>query len=62
MGKLELVLSFCYKVAYEAIQMNVMTDYVTEMTLKKSCKYCQYGLFEHFLFLGLFCLFVRNFY
>ena len=29
----------------------MMVDYVREMTVKKSCKYGRYGLFEHLLFL-----------
>ena len=30
------------------IQMLVMVDYVRETTSKKSCKYGEYGSFEHF--------------
>ena len=37
-----------------------MVDYVKKMTVKKSCKYGKYGLFEHLLSLlrgsGLCCL------
>ena len=33
--------------------MFVMVDYVREMTVKKSCKYGEYGLFEQLLFLFL---------
>ena len=29
----------------------MMADYVKEMTVKKSCRYAQYGSFEHLLFL-----------
>ena len=29
----------------------VMVDYVREMTVKKSCKYGEYGSFEQWLFL-----------
>ena len=29
----------------------MMVDYVREMTVKKSCKYGQYGSFVHLLFL-----------
>ena len=31
--------------------MFVMVDYVREKTVKKSCKYGEYGLFERLLFL-----------
>ena len=31
--------------------MFIMVDYVREMTVKKSCKHDEYGLFEHLLFL-----------
>ena len=31
--------------------MLVMVDDVREMTVEKSCKYGEYGLFEHLLFL-----------
>ena len=31
--------------------MFVMVDYVRKITVKKSCKYCEYRLFEHLLFL-----------
>ena len=31
--------------------MSVLVDYVREMTLKKSCKYGEYGSFEHLLLL-----------
>ena len=31
----------------------MMIDFITEMTGKKSCKYGEYGLFEHLLFLLL---------
>ena len=30
--------------------MFMMVDYVREMTVKKSCKYGKYGMFEHLLF------------
>ena len=46
-GNQELVQSFCCK----STQMFVMVDYVREMTAKKSCKYGEYGSFEHLLFL-----------
>ena len=36
----------------EATQNN-MIDYVREMTVKKSCNFGKYGLFEHLLFLFL---------
>ena len=36
---------------HEATQMFVMIDYVRKMTAKKSCKYGEYGPFEHLLFL-----------
>ena len=35
----------------EAAQMFVMVEYVKNMTMKKFCKYGEYGLFEHLLFL-----------
>ena len=35
----------------EATQMFMIVDYVTEMTVKKSCKYGEYRSFEHLLFL-----------
>ena len=31
--------------------MSVMVDYVREVTVKKTCKYGEYGSFEHLLFL-----------
>ena len=31
--------------------MIVMVDHVRKMTVKKSCKYGEYGSFEHLLFL-----------
>ena len=31
--------------------MFMMVDYVKEMSVKKSCKYGEYGLSEHLLFL-----------
>ena len=57
-GKLELVQSFCCKLsAAKSGCVNqlkcvfVMAEYVKEMTEKKSCKYGEYGSFEHVLFL-----------
>ena len=41
----------------EATQMLVIVDYVKEMAVKKSCKYVEYELFEHLLF--LFCCFMK---
>ena len=38
-------------------KMFVMVDCVREMTVKKSCKYGEYGSFEHLLFLVVMCLF-----
>ena len=35
--------------------MFVVVDYVMEMTPEKSCKYDEYGLFEHLLFLLFVC-------
>ena len=34
--------------------MFMMVDYVSEITVKKSCKYDEYKLFEYLLFLYLF--------
>ena len=43
--------SLCLKLQ-EATQMFVVVGHVTrEMTAKKSCKYGEYGSFEHLLFL-----------
>ena len=37
--------------------MYMMVDYVTrEMTMKKSCKYGEYGLFEQLLFMSVLLL------
>ena len=36
---------------HEAAQMFMMVDHVWEMTVKKSCKYGEYGSFKHLLFL-----------
>ena len=38
--------------------MFVVVDYVRQMTVKKSCKYGKYGLFEHLLFLLFLWCFV----
>ena len=35
----------------------MMVDYVREMTVKKPCKYDEYGSFEHMLFLFVLFLF-----
>ena len=35
--------------------MLVMVGCIWEMTVKKSCKYGEYGSFEHLLFLFFFC-------
>ena len=40
--------------------MFVMVDCVREMTVKKSCQYCEYGSFEHLYF--LFVVVVANVY
>ena len=40
---------------HEATKMFVMVDYVREMTVKKSCKYGEYGSFEHLLILFTSC-------
>ena len=51
-GKVELVQSFCLIVKlHETTQMFVMVDSVREITVKKSCKYGEYGSFKHLLFL-----------
>ena len=56
-GKVELVQSLCCKAAS---QMNMMVDYVRKMTVKKSCKYGEYGWFEHLLsFLSHSCKLAR---
>ena len=60
-GKVELVQSLYCRIAcshcmvelHEAAQMFVKVDYVREMTVKKSCKYGEYGSFEY-LFLLFF--------
>ena len=36
---------------HKATEILMMVDYVSEMILKKSCKYGEYGLFERLLFL-----------
>ena len=36
---------------YETTPMFLMVDYVRELTVKKSCKYGEYGSFEHFTLL-----------
>ena len=46
---------------YEATQMFPIVDYVREMIVKKSCKYGNWGSYEHFLFLYLWCLCVWGF-
>ena len=43
---------------HEATQMFMMVDYVSKMSVKKSCKYGEYGSFEHLLFLWCCCCFV----
>ena len=40
---------------HETTQMFRMVDYVREMTVKKSCKYGEYGSFEHLIFVFVFC-------
>ena len=37
---------------HESTQMFLLVDYVWEMTVKKACKYGEYGLLEHLLFLS----------
>ena len=51
-GQLELVQSFCCKVAWS--DSDVRDYWLKEMTVKKSCKYGKYGLFEHLLFVFFF--------
>ena len=46
---------------HEAAQMFMIVDYVREMTVKKSCKYKEYGSLGHLLFL-LFLLLLFFFY
>ena len=40
----------------EATQISMMVDHVKEMTVKESCEYSEYGLFEHLLFFFFFLL------
>ena len=40
----------------EATHMFMLVDYVREMTVEKSCKYCEYGSFEHLFFLFCVCV------
>ena len=49
-GKLERVQLFSCKL-HEATQMFVMVDCVSEIAVKRSCKYGKYGSFEHLRFL-----------
>ena len=45
---------------HDVTQMVVIIAYVREMTVKKSCKYGEYGSFEHLLFLfSILCLIWR---
>ena len=37
--------------------MFVMIDYVRKISVKESCKYGEYRLFEHLLFLFNYCFF-----
>ena len=46
--------SHCVVKLHEAAQLFMMVDYVRKMTVKKSCKYGEYGLFERLLF--SFCM------
>ena len=55
--KVEVVQSLRCKM-HKATQMFVMVDYVRKMTVKTSCNYGEYGLFEHLLFLGLLLVFL----
>ena len=36
---------------HDTTQISLMVAYVREMTVRKSCEYSVYGLFEHLLFL-----------
>ena len=58
MGKPELVQSFCCEL-HDVNEMFAMADHVSEMTSEKSCKYSEYGSFEHLLFLFSVNLFLR---
>ena len=40
--------------------MFVMVGYVREMTVKKCCKYAEYGSFEHLLFLLSFLISIQG--
>ena len=40
---------------HEVAQAFMMVDYVREITAKESCKYGEYGLFEHLLFFCFVC-------
>ena len=53
MGKLNFCSHSVVKF-HEATQMFVTVDYLREMTVKKSCKYGEYGSFEHLHFLFSF--------
>ena len=46
---------------HEATQMFMMVDDVREMALKKSCKYGEYGSFEHLLFLFVMLMLLVQF-
>ena len=39
---------------HEATKMFVMVSYVRKIIVKKSCKYGEYGWFEHLLFMFLY--------
>ena len=45
---------------HEALKMFVMVDYVRKMAAKKSCKYGEYGSFEHLLFLFIDTMYERK--
>ena len=48
-GNLELGYHSVVKL-HGATELFMMVDHVRKMTVKKSCKYGEYGLFEYFLF------------
>ena len=62
-GKVEPIQPCCCKVV-ETTQRVMIVDCVREMTVKKFCKYGEYGSFEHLLFFSscLVIILCRNMY
>ena len=50
MGNINLC-NHCVVKLHEATQVFMMVDYVREMTVRRSCKYGEYGSLKHMLFL-----------